>query len=376
MLSEDQTLVQDTARAFARDRLAPGAAERDRTGVIEPEILREMGDLGFLGMTVDPEHDGAGADYVSYALALIEVAAGDGAISTVMSVHNAPFNAILSRFGSPEQKEAVLRPAARGDFIGAFALTEAQAGSDASALASTARRTNAGYVIDGAKEFITSGQIAGQAIVFARMAGTQGKEGITAFLVPTDTPGYQVARVEAKLGQRCSDTCALRFEGMELPEAARIGAEGEGYRIALASLETGRIGIAAQSVGMARAALDMAIAYAGERKSFGKPLMGHQAVAFRLSDLATELEAAQQLVLHAARMKDAGLPCLKEAAMAKLFASEAAERIVSGALQCFGGYGYVADTGIERIYRDQRVCQIYEGTSDIQKLIIARALTG
>ena len=376
MLTEDQTLVQDTARVFARDRLAPGAADRDRTGVIDPAILREMGDLGFLGMTVDPDHDGAGADYVSYALALIEVAAGDGAISTVMSVHNAPFNAILERFGSAQQRQTVLRPAARGAFIGAFALTEAQAGSDASALSTTARRTDTGYVIDGSKEFITSGQIAGQVIVFARMAGTQGKDGITAFLVPTDTPGYQVARVEEKLGQRCSDTCALRFDAMELPEDARIGAEGEGYRIALASLEAGRIGIAAQSVGMAQAALDMAVAYAGERKSFGKTLMGHQAVAFRLSELATELEAARQLVLHAARLKDAGLPCLKEAAMAKLFASEAAERIVSGALQCFGGYGYVADTGIERIYRDQRVCQIYEGTSDIQKLIIARGLAG
>ncbi|MGY6536260.1 MAG: acyl-CoA dehydrogenase family protein [Pararhodobacter sp.] len=376
MLTEDQILVQDTARAFARDRLAPGAAERDRTGSIDPEILREMGALGFLGMTVDPEHDGAGADYVSYALALIEVASADGAISTVMSVHNAPFNAILSRFGSAAQKDTVLRPAARGDFIGGFALTEAQAGSDASALRSVARRTDAGYIIDGTKEFITSGQIAGQMIVFARRPDTQGKNGITTFLVPTDTPGYQVARIENKLGQRCSDTCALRFEGVELPESARIGDEGEGYRIALASLETGRIGIAAQSVGMAQAALDMAIAHAGERYSFGKPLTGHQAVAFRLSDLATELEAARQLVLHAARMKDAGLPCLKEAAMAKLFASEAAERIVSGALQCFGGYGYIADTGIERIYRDVRVCQIYEGTSDIQKLIIARALAG
>ncbi|MCC5988724.1 MAG: acyl-CoA dehydrogenase family protein [Pararhodobacter sp.] len=376
MLSEDQKLIRDTARAFARERLAPGAAARDASGVIEPEILREMGDLGFLGMTVDPEFDGAGADYVSYALALMEVAAGDGAISTVMSVHNAPFNAILARFGSDEQKDTILRPAARGEFIGAFALTEAQAGSDASALRSTARRSNAGYVIDGSKEFITSGRIGGQVIVFARLEGTQGKDGITAFVLPTATQGYEVARVEDKLGQRCSDTCALRFDAMQVPDSARIGAEGEGYRIALASLETGRIGIAAQSVGMAQAALDMAIAHAGERQSFGKPLMGHQAVAFRLSDLATELEAARQLVLHAARMKDAGLPCLKEAAMAKLFASEAAERIVSGALQCFGGYGYMRDTGIERIYRDVRVCQIYEGTSDIQKLIIARALAG
>lgn len=374
MLTEDQRMIRDTARAFAQDRLAPGAAARDRSGQIEPEVLRELGELGFLGMTVPPEYDGAGADYVSYALALMEVAAGDGAISTVMSVHNAPFNAILQRFGRPDQKEAVLRPAARGAFIGAFALTEPQAGSDASAITATATRTNAGYVIEGAKAFITSGRIGGQAIVFARLPGTSGKAGITAFLVPTATPGYVVERVESKLGQRASDTCALRFDAMEVPSDALIGAEGEGYKIALSSLETGRIGIAAQSVGMAQAALDMAKAWANERTSFGQPLIAHQAVGFRLAELATELEAARHLVLNAARLKDAGVPCLTEAAMAKLFASEAAERIVSGALQCFGGYGYVAETGIERIYRDVRVCQIYEGTSDIQKLIIARAL--
>jgi len=374
MLTDDQRMIQETARAFARDRLAPGAARRDSEGRIEPEVLSDLGALGFLGMTVPPEFDGAGADYVSYALALIEVAAGDGAVSTVMSVHNAPFNAILHRYGTPAQQAEVLRPAARGDFIGAFALTEPQAGSDASALTTTARRTGSGYVLDGAKAFITSGRIAGQCIVFARMAGTRGKDGITAFLVPTATPGYRVERVEAKLGQKASDTCALAFSDLELPETARIGAEGEGYRIALSSLETGRIGIAAQSVGMAQAALDLARDWAGTRTSFGVPLKAHQAVAFRLAELATELEAARQLVLNAARLKDAGVPCLTEAAMAKLFASEAAERIVSGALQVFGGYGYVAETGIERIYRDVRVCQIYEGTSDIQKLIIARAL--
>ncbi len=376
MLSDDQILIRDTARAFARERLAPGAAARDRAGVIEPEVLREMGDLGLLGMVVSPDWDGAGADYVSYALALIEVAAGDGALSTVMSVHNAPFNAILERFGSTAQKEAVLRPAAQGAFIGAFALTEAQAGSDASALRCTARAVQGGYVLDGEKVFITSGRIGGQVIVFARAPGSSGKTGISAFLVPTSAPGFSVTRVEEKMGQRASDTCALRFDGLELPETARIGAEGEGYRIALASLETGRIGIAAQSVGMARAALEMAVAYAKERRSFGQTLMTHQAVAFRLADLATQLEAATQLVLSAARLKDAGVPCLTEAAMAKLFASEAAERIVSGALQTFGGMGYVQDTGIERIARDVRVCQIYEGTSDIQKLIIARALAG
>ncbi len=374
MFTEDQSLIRDTARAFARDRLAPGAAERDQSSSIDPALLREMGELGLLGMCVSPEFDGAGADYVSYALALMEVAAGDGAISTVMSVHNAPFNAILERFGSPEQREAVLKPAARGEFIGGFALTEAQAGSDASALKASARKVQGGYVLDGAKEFITSGRIARQVIGFARLEGSHGKQGITAFLIPTKTPGYEVARIEDKMGQRASDTCSLRFNGLELPESARIGAEGEGYRIALASLETGRIGIAAQSVGMAQAALDMALDYARERKTFGSRILDHQAVGFRLADLATQLEAARQLVLHAARLKDAGIPCLTEAAMAKLFASEAAERIVSGALQCFGGMGYIRDTGIERIARDVRVCQIYEGTSDIQKLIITRAL--
>ena len=374
MLTQDQTLIRDTARAFARDRLAPKAAERDRNGCIEPEVLQEMGALGFLGMTVDPDYDGVGADYVSYALALMEIAAGDGAVSTVMSVHNAPFNAILERFGSEQHKQDVLRPAARGEFIGGFGLTEAQAGSDASALRSTARRVQGGYVLDGAKEFITSGKIGRYIISFARIEGSSGKTGITAFLVPTATPGFEVSRIEAKMGQRASDTCALRFTDLELPEDARIGDEGQGYRIALASLETGRIGIASQSIGMAQAALDAALSYAQERQSFGTPIINHQAVAFRLADLATQLEAARQLTLHAARLKDAGIPCLTEAAMAKLFASEAAERIVSGALQTFGGMGYMVDTGLERIARDVRVCQIYEGTSDIQKLIIARAL--
>lgn len=375
MLTEDQTLIRDTARAFARDRLAPHAAQRDQQARIEPAILAELGELGFLGMTVEPEFDGAGADYVSYALALMEIAAGDGAISTVMSVHNAPFNAILSRFGSDAQKETVLRPAARGAFIGAFALTEAQAGSDASAMRSSARKVQGGYVLNGAKEFITSGKIGAQTIVFARLEGTTGKQGITAFLVPNATPGFEVARVEHKMGQRASDTCALRFTDLELPDDARIGDEGQGYKIALASLETGRIGIASQSVGMAQAALDMALAYARDRKTFATAIINHQAVGFRLADLATQLEAARQLTLNAARLKDAGIPCLTEAAMAKLFASEAAERIISGALQTFGGMGYMVDTGIERIARDARVCQIYEGTSDIQKLIIARALS-
>lgn len=376
VLTEEQTLIRDTARAFARDVLEPGAARRDRDKAIEPEVVSALGDLGFLGMTVPEEDGGAGADYVSYALALMEVAAGDGAISTVMSVHNAPFNAILQRYATPEQKRRVLRPAAAGAFIGAFALTESEAGSDAGALRSRARRQGDGYVVDGSKEFITSGRLAGWTILFARMEGADARSGITAFMTPTDAKGYVVAKVEEKLGQRCSDTCSLRFEGLEIPAENRIGEEGEGYRIALSSLETGRIGIAAQSVGMAQAAFEQAVAYANQRRSFGEALIEHQAVAFRLADMRTQIEAARQLVLNAARMKDAGLPCLTEAAIAKLFASEAAERVVSAALQTFGGYGYIADTAVERIYRDVRVCQIYEGTSDIQKIIIARSLAG
>ncbi|MBE0691978.1 MAG: acyl-CoA dehydrogenase family protein [Aquamicrobium sp.] len=373
ILTEEQALIRDTARAFAQDMLAPGAARRDRDKAIEPEVFSGLAELGFLGMTVPEADGGVGADYVSYALALMEIAAGDGAVSTIMSVHNAPFNAILQRYGSDDQKARVLRPAAAGAFIGAFALTEAEAGSDAGSLKATARRTNSGYVVNGGKEFITSGRIAGWTILFARMEGAD-KGGITAFLTPTDAPGYVVAKVEEKLGQRASDTCSLRFEDLRISEDNRIGTEGEGYRIALSSLETGRIGIAAQSVGMAQAAFDLALAYARDRRAFGKALIEHQAVAFRLAEMRTQIEAARQLVVNAARMKDAGVPCLTEAAIAKLFASEAAERVVSAALQTFGGYGYIADIGIERIYRDVRVCQIYEGTSDIQKIIIARGL--
>ncbi len=373
-LTEEQKLIEQTARSFARDVLAPGAAERDKKAAIEPEVFAQMGELGFLGMTVPEEYGGVGADYVSYALALMGVAAGDGAISTVMSVHNAPFNAILQRFASDEQKERVLRPAAAGAFIGAFALTEGHAGSDAGAIRTRAEKRGDRYMINGSKAFITSGKIGGWVILFARMAGAEGKNGITAFLTPTDASGYEIDTVEDKLGQRASDTCALRFEDLEIPEENRIGDEGAGYRIALSSLETGRIGIAAQSVGMAQAAFDLALTYARERTSFNKPIFEHQAVSFRLADARAELEASRQLVLNAARMKDAGEPCLTEAAIAKLFASEAAERIVSAAIQTFGGYGYMRDFAVERIYRDVRVCQIYEGTSDIQKLIIARGL--
>ena len=375
ILTEAQTLVRDTAREFARNRLAPHTREWEAAGAFPREVLAEMGSLGFLGMTV-PEHlGGAGLDYVSYALALMEIAAGDGALSTLMSVNNAPVGAILVARGSQAQQRDYLRAIAAGDMIGAFALTEPHAGSDAANLRTTARRAEGGYVLSGTKQFITSGAIAGVTITFAVTDAAAGKKGLTAFLVPTGRDGFRVGRLESKLGQRASDTAQLVYDDVFIEDALRIGDEGEGYRIALANLETGRIGIAAQSVGMAAAALEHALAYARDRRAFGQPLVEHQAVAFRLADMATDVEAARQLVLHAASLKDAGRPCLTEACMAKLFASERAERVASAAVQVLGGYGYVDDHLVEKIYRDVRVCQIYEGTSDIQRLLIGRELS-
>lgn len=374
MLTDDQRMIANMARSFAQDKLAPGAEAREKAGEIELAIRQEMGALGLLGMTVSPDWGGSGADYVSYSLALIEIAAGDGAVSTMMSVQNAPVCEILSRFGNDDQKDQFLRPISQGEMIGAFALTESHAGSDASAIETRADRTETGYILNGAKQFITSGKIAGLIIVFAVTDPNAGKGGISCFVLPANTPGFSVAKTEEKLGQRASDTSSLSFDDVVIPAAYRIGDEGQGYSIALSSLETGRIGIGAQSVGMARAAFDVARKYAFQRESFGKPIFEHQAVAFRLAEMETDLEAATQLVLNAARMRDAGKPCLREACMAKLFASEAAERICSGAIQTLGGYGYLSDFPVERIYRDVRVCQIYEGTSDIQKIIIARQM--
>ncbi len=374
MLTEDQTLIRDSARAFAQEKLKPGAGERDRSGEPPLALLREMGALGFMGMTVSPEWGGAGADYVSYALAMEEIAAGDGAVSTIMSVNNAPDCLAIERFGTAEQKEQWLKPLAKGELIGAFALTEPQAGSDASDLRTRAKPDGNGYVLSGTKQFITSGSIADVVLAFAVTDPAAGKRGITAFLVPTDASGYKVLRREEKLGQRASDTCALQFDDIRLPGSARLGEEGEGYRIALANLEAGRLGIAAQAVGMARAAFEAALAYAKERKQFGRPIIEHQAIAFRLAEMATEIEVSRQMLHHAARLRDAGRPCLTEAAMAKLQASEMAERVCSAAIQIHGGYGYLADFPVERIYRDVRVCQIYEGTSEVQKIIIGRAL--
>jgi butyryl-CoA dehydrogenase len=373
-LTEEQTMVRDMARAFAQDRLAPTAAERDRSSAFPKAELAEMGALGLLGMLVPEEFDGAATDHVAYALAIEEIAAGDGAVSTIMSVHNSVGCMPILKFGTAEQKERFLKPMARGEQLGAFCLTEPQAGSDASAIKTRARRDGDHWVLNGTKQFITSGANADVAIVFAVSDPDAGKKGLTAFIVPTDTPGYTVARTEDKLGQHCSDTCQILFEDCRIPADLTLGAEGAGYKVALANLEGGRIGIASQSVGMARAALDHAVRYAQERQSMGVPIIQHQAVAFRLADMATRVEAARQLVLHAASLRDAGVPCMKEAAMAKLFASEMAEKVCSDAIQVHGGYGYLNDFPVERIYRDVRVCQIYEGTSDIQRLVISRAL--
>jgi alkylation response protein AidB-like acyl-CoA dehydrogenase len=372
--SETQALIRDTARDFARTRLAPGAAMRDRESRFPAAEIAEMGALGFMGMLVPDEWGGTGADHVAYAMAIEEVAAADGACSTIMSVHNSVVCMPVLRFGDVAQKERFLRPLARGAMLGCFCLTEPQAGSDASALQTRARRDGDHWVLDGTKQFVTSGARADLAIVFAVTDPAGGKRGITAFLVPTSSPGWAVARLEDKLGQRASDTAQIRLDGVRVPADMMLGAEGEGYRIALANLEGGRIGIAAQAVGMARAAHEAALAYAKERHSFGQPLVAHQAVAFRLADMATRIAAARLLVLDAARKRDAGAPCLTEASMAKLFASEIAEKVCSDAIQIHGGYGYLADFPVERIYRDVRVCQIYEGTSDIQRLVIARAL--
>ncbi len=374
LLSEDQIIVRDMTRRFATEALAPHAAEWDRNRTFPAAALRQMGELGLLGMLVPAELDGAGLDHVSLAIALEEIAAGDGATSTIMSVQNSVVCMPLLKFGTAEQQERFLRPLARGEQLGAFCLTEPQAGSDASALKTRAERTAAGWRLNGVKQFITSGQNAQLAIVFAVTNPSAGKRGMSAFLVPTDTPGYRVARIERKLGQRASDTAQIAFENCEIPRDHLLGEEGAGYKIALSNLEGGRIGIAAQAVGMARAALAAAAKFANEREAFGVPIIGHQAIAFRLADMATRIEVARQMVLHAAVLRDAGRPCLREASMAKLFASEMAEQVCSDAIQIHGGYGYVEDFPVERIYRDVRVCQIYEGTSDVQRLVIARQL--
>ena len=377
LLTDDQTMIREAVRAFAQEQLWPHAPQWDREHSFPAAAHQGLAALGAYGICVPEAYGGAGLDYLSLALVLEEIAAGDGGTSTAISVTNCPFNAILMRYGSEAQKQRWLAPAARGELLGAFCLTEPHVGSDAAALRTTAVRQGDEYVINGVKQFITSGQNGHVAVVIAVTDRAAGKKGLSAFIVPTHrlgNAGWQVARLEDKLGQHSSDTAQINLDDCRVPAENLIGQEGEGYRIALSSLEGGRIGIAAQSVGMARSALDVAIAYAKERQSFGTAIFNHQAVSFRLADCATRLEAARQLIWHAASLRDAGLPCLKEAAMAKLFASETAEAVCSAAIQTLGGYGYVNDFPLERIYRDVRVCQIYEGTSDVQKILISRAL--
>lgn len=374
ILTEEQEMIRDSVRQFARERLAPFAAQWDRSCAFPRQALREMAQMGLLGMIVPEQWGGSGSDYVSFALALEEIAAGDGACSTIVAVNNSVVCGPILKFGSQAQKERFLKPLAKGEWLGAFCLSEPEAGSDAAALTTRAAKDGGHYVLNGVKQFITSGKHADIAIVFAATDKAAGKKGISAFIVPTSTPGYTVARLEHKLGQHASDTAQIVLENLRVPAEHLLGKEGEGYRIALANLEGGRIGIAAQAVGMARAACEAALAYARDRKAFGKPILEHQAVAFRLADMATRIEAARQLTLHAAALKDAGRPCLKQACMAKLYASEMAEQVCSEAIQVHGGYGYLADFPVERIYRDVRVCQIYEGTSDIQRLVISREL--
>lgn len=373
-LTDIQTAIRDTVRAFAQDAIRPNSARFEADGGYPPALFQQMAGLGLWGMTAPEAFGGADADAVSYALALMELAAADGALSTIVAIQNSILVSGLLKDGSEAQKTRFLPDLIGGRTIGAFALTEADAGSDASAVRTRAVKVEGGWRISGAKQFITSGRIAGLAMVIAVTDPDAAKKGLSAFIVPTDRPGYGVGKIEHKMGQGASDTCALRFDDMFVEDDLLIGQPGQGYRIALANLETGRIGIAAQCVGMAQAALAIAVAYAKDRRSFGKAIIEHQGVGFRLADLATRLEAARQLVIHAARTKDAGLPCLAEASMAKLFASEAAEAIVSGAMQTLGGYGYLEEYGVAKIYRDVRVCQIYEGTSDIQRMVIARGL--
>ena len=374
LLNQDQEMIRDAMRDFVREQITPHAARWDREHHFPKDVHQGLAALGAYGICVPEEQGGAGMNYLSLALVLEEIAAGDGGTSTVISVTNCPVNAILMKYGNAQQQEQWLRPLAQGQMLGAFCLTEPHVGSDASALRTTAVREGDDYIINGVKQFITSGKNGDVAIVIAVTDKAAGKKGMSAFIVPTSNPGYQVARLEEKLGQHSSDTAQINFEQCRIPVANRIGAEGEGYRIALSALEGGRIGIAAQSVGMARAAFECALQYSKERESFGQPIFNHQAVGFRIAECATQIEAARQLVWHAASLRDAGLPCLKEAAMAKLFASEMAERVCSAAIQTLGGYGVVNDFPVERIYRDVRVCQIYEGTSDVQKILIQRAL--
>ncbi|WP_417789942.1 acyl-CoA dehydrogenase family protein [Terasakiella pusilla] len=374
ILSEEQTLIRDMVRNFAQDRIAPNARQWEADEAFPKEIFAEMAELGLMGMVAPAEYDGSDIGYVGLALALEEIAAGDGALSTVLSVHNSVGYGPILKFGTKEQKEEYLKPMASGEHLGCFALTEPHTGSDASALKCRAKRDGDHYVLNGTKQFITSGKIGDTLIAFAVTDPDAGAKGISAFIVPTDTPGYIVSSLEHKMGQKASDTAQIVFEDMRLPVENLLGEEGMGYKIALSNLESGRIGIASQCVGMARAALDAAVDYAKDREAFGKPIAQHQAIGFKLADMATQIHAARQMVMHAAALRDAEMPCLKEASMAKVFASEMAEKVCSDAIQIFGGYGYSSEFPVEKYYRDVRICQIYEGTSEVQKIVISRAV--
>ncbi|MDP6690379.1 MAG: acyl-CoA dehydrogenase family protein [Alphaproteobacteria bacterium] len=370
--TEEQIMIRDMARAFAAEQIAPHAGEWEDKAIFPADTFKEMGKLGLMGMTVPEEWGGAGLDYVTYAMALEEIAAGDGAVAIVMSGHNSVGCMPILEYGTEAQKERYLRALTQGEMLCAFALTEAKGGSDAGALTTRAVRDDDGYVINGNKQFITTGKNADITLIFAVTNPELGTKGISAFIVPTDTPGYEVVRLEEKMGLNASDTAQLAFNDMRVPHDALLGEEGQGYRIALGNLEGGRIGIASQALGMARAAYEAALAYAQEREAFGKPIIEHQAVAFRLADMATQLEAARQLIWHAAALRSAGQKCLMEASMAKMFSTDMAEQVCSDAMQTLGGYGFLRDFPVERYYRGVRGARIYEGTNDIQKLVIAR----
>ncbi|MBL8521825.1 MAG: acyl-CoA dehydrogenase family protein [Betaproteobacteria bacterium] len=374
--TDEQRMIRDMARDFAREQLAPNAAQWDKDKWIPDAVVAHLGELGLLGMVVPEEWGGSFSDYTAYALAIEEIAAGDASTSTLMSVHNSVGCGPILAWGTEAQKKAWLPDMAAGRKIGCFCLTEPQAGSEANNLKTTAKLVDGQWVLNGAKQFITNGKRAAVAIVFAVTDPELGKKGLSAFIVPTDAPGFNVQRPEHKLGIRASDTCAILLEDCRIAEANLLGPRGKGLAIALSNLEGGRIGIAAQALGIARAAFEAAVAYANDRTQFGKKIAEHQSIANLLADMATRISAARLLIHHAARMRTEGLPCLTEASQAKLYASELAEWVCSKAIQIHGGYGYLEDYPVERYYRDARITQIYEGTSEIQRMLIARSLAG
>lgn len=374
LLTQEQRLIQETIRSLANKVIRPFSQSWAKDNLFPKEAIQALSEQGFMGMLVPGQFKGSEITYLDYVLVLIELAKADGAISTIVSVHNSLASLPILNFGTQEQKEKYLTPMAKGELLGAFCLSEPQAGSDAANIQTKAVKQGDHFVLNGVKQFVTSGKNADIAIVFAKTDPTQQSKGISAFIVPTKTKGYTVAKIEHKMGQHASEIAQIVFDDLILPQENLLGHLGEGYKIALSNLETGRLGIAAQAVGMASEALDLSIQYTKERKTFGKFLYEHEAISFRLADMATQLNAATQLLYHAATLKDQGIPCIKEASMAKLFASEMAEKVCKDAIQIFGGYGYLQDFALERIYRDVRVTTIYEGTSDIQRLIIGREL--